>query len=130
MQKFDGINVVPFIDIMLVLLAIVLATASFITQGKIQVNLPKAQSSAVVSAEDLRTVVLVDQYGRYFIEDELVSLDVLEQTIAKLEQEDQITVKVDAATPFQSFLSVTDILNKHALSKVSVITEKANRGTP
>ena len=36
MKKFDEINIIPFIDIMLVLLAIVLITASFISQGKIQ----------------------------------------------------------------------------------------------
>ena len=40
-EKFDEINIIPFIDIMLVLLAIVLITASFISQGKIQVNVPK-----------------------------------------------------------------------------------------
>ena len=38
MKKFDEINIIPFIDIMLVLLAIVLVTASFISQGKIKVN--------------------------------------------------------------------------------------------
>ena len=42
MKKFDEINIIPFIDIMLVLLAIVLVTASFISQGKIQVNVQQA----------------------------------------------------------------------------------------
>ena len=40
MKKFDQINVIPFIDIMLVLLAIVLTSASFISQGKIPVTPP------------------------------------------------------------------------------------------
>lgn len=130
MQKFDGINVVPFIDIMLVLLAIILATASFISQGKIQVNLPNADSSITMSAQDLAMVVLIDQYGRYFIDDVQLSFDELELAMDKVKNDTQITVKVDAATPFQSFLSVTDILNKYALSKVTVITEKSNRGGP
>ena len=43
MKKFDQINVIPFIDIMLVLLAIVLMTATFIAQGKIDVNLPTSK---------------------------------------------------------------------------------------
>ena len=44
-KGFDGINVIPFIDIMLVLLTIVLTTATFIANGTIPVNLPKAESS-------------------------------------------------------------------------------------
>jgi len=46
MKKFDQINVIPFIDIMLVLLAIVLMTATFIAQGKIDVNLPTSKAPA------------------------------------------------------------------------------------
>ena len=40
-KKFDSINVIPFIDIMLVLLVMVLTTATFIKQGVIPVNLPE-----------------------------------------------------------------------------------------
>ncbi|WOS36744.1 Biopolymer transport protein ExbD [Oligella urethralis] len=125
MQKFDGINVVPFIDIMLVLLAIVLATATFISQGKIQVNLPQSNNSTSLASQDLAVVVVVDQAGHYFIDDKPQSLSELEALMTQ--QSDQpITIKVDAAAPFQSFLSLTDILNKQNLSKVTVITEKSS----
>ena len=53
MKKFDEINIIPFIDIMLVLLAIVLITASFISQGKIQVNVPKASASVAFKSSEL-----------------------------------------------------------------------------
>lgn len=46
MKKFDQINVIPFIDIMLVLFAIVLTTASFISQGVISVNPPTSSTAA------------------------------------------------------------------------------------
>lgn len=125
MQKFDGINVVPFIDIMLVLLAIVLATATFISQGKIQVNLPQSNNSTSLASQDLAVVVVVDQAGHYYIDDKPQSLSELEALMTQ--QSDQpITIKVDAAAPFQSFLSLTDILNKQNLSKVTVITEKSS----
>ena len=45
-KKFDTINVVPFIDIMLVLLVIVLITATFVAKGIIPVDLPKSESAA------------------------------------------------------------------------------------
>ncbi|WP_278976984.1 TonB system transport protein ExbD [Oligella urethralis] len=125
MQKFDGINVVPFIDIMLVLLAIVLATATFISQGKIQVNLPQSNNSTSLASQDLAVVIVVDQAGHYFIDDKPQSLSELEALMTQ--QSDQpITIKVDATAPFQSFLSLTDILNKQNLSKVTVITEKSS----
>lgn len=44
-RRGDGLNVVPFIDIMLVLLAIVLSISTFIAQGKIKVNLPNAKNA-------------------------------------------------------------------------------------
>lgn len=44
-KRFDSINVIPFIDIMLVLLVMVLTTATFIKQGIIPVDLPQAKAS-------------------------------------------------------------------------------------
>lgn len=43
MKRFDQINMIPFIDIMLVLMAVVMTTASFVEIGLIDVNLPVAQ---------------------------------------------------------------------------------------
>lgn len=45
MKRFDTINVIPFIDIMLVLLAIVLTTASFIATGKLDIAVPQSSST-------------------------------------------------------------------------------------
>ena len=59
MKKFDEINIIPFIDIMLVLLAIVLITASFISQGKIQVNVPKASSTVAFKSDELAKLLTV-----------------------------------------------------------------------
>ncbi|EJS88741.1 biopolymer transport protein [Pasteurella multocida subsp. multocida str. Anand1_cattle] len=63
MKKFDEINIIPFIDIMLVLLAIVLITASFISQGKIQVNVPKASSTVAFRSDDFSQIA--DYYGKW-----------------------------------------------------------------
>ena len=46
-KEFDYINVIPFIDIMLVLLTIVLTTSTFIARGAIQIELPKASKNQV-----------------------------------------------------------------------------------
>jgi biopolymer transport protein ExbD len=44
-KKFESINVVPFIDIMLVLLVIVLTTATFVAKGVIPVDLPDSKTA-------------------------------------------------------------------------------------
>lgn len=69
MKKFDEINIIPFLDIMLVLLAIVLITASFISQGKIKVNVPKAQSSVTMKADDLAKLLTITDKGEFYFND-------------------------------------------------------------
>ena len=43
-RRAEGLNIVPFIDVMLVLLAIVLSVSTFIAKGKIPINLPQADN--------------------------------------------------------------------------------------
>ncbi len=60
------INVVPYIDVMLVLLVIFMITAPLLTQG-VNVNLPKAQAKALAPKQEAPLIVSVDRYGRYFL---------------------------------------------------------------
>ena len=70
-KRFDDINVIPFIDIMLVLLVMVLTTATFVNQGIIPIELPSAKTA---SKEDLKkeVTVYVNAKGELFIEKEKV----------------------------------------------------------
>ena len=49
MKRFDQINMIPFIDVMLVLLAIVLTTATFVSKGLIDVDIPSAEQATTVN---------------------------------------------------------------------------------
>lgn len=130
MKKFDSINVIPFIDIMLVLLAIVLATASFISQGKIEVNVPQSQSKVKAVANDFAELITINKDGAFFYKDNVVDLPTLETAIAALPPDTQVTLKVDAETDFQQFVSVTDLLKKAQLTKVTVVTVQAPTTSP
>lgn len=130
MKKFDSINVIPFIDIMLVLLAIVLATASFISQGKIEVNVPQSQSKTKVVAEDLAELITITKDGDFFYRDEKTTLEDLAISIGKLDDDAKVTLKVDAETDFQQFVSVTDLLKKAQLKKITVVTIQATAPAP
>jgi biopolymer transport protein TolR len=60
------INVVPYIDVMLVLLVIFMITAPLLTQG-VNVQLPKAQAKAIESQKELPIVLSVNAEGQYFL---------------------------------------------------------------
>ncbi len=136
MKKFDSINVIPFIDIMLVLLAIVLATASFISRGKIEVNIPESESKDIIQSEDIVELITISKDGGFFYHDKPITLTELDQVFARMKAETKITIKIDADTAFQKFVNVTDLLMKYKLKKVSVLTTpnrlspNANKATP
>ena len=65
-KRFDQINVIPFIDIMLVLLVMVLTTATFIKQGIIPVELPKAKTTQKENTKKEITVY-VNKNGELFL---------------------------------------------------------------
>ena len=57
-QEFDYLNVIPLVDVMLVLLTIVLTTSTFIATGGIAVNLPKAEGGEAATAVESRSIVV------------------------------------------------------------------------
>lgn len=129
MKKFDEINIIPFIDIMLVLLAIVLITASFISQGKIQVNVPKASSTVAFKSDDLAKLLTVTETGEIFFNDKPTNLAQIEKEVATWAKDQKVTLKVDAKATFQDFVTLTDLMAKNDIKNVAIVTmkEKANK---
>lgn len=77
LQKYDSINVIPFIDVLLVLLAIVLLTSTFITKGIIPVNLPDSKNASKLKS-DKEVVIVINNQGELFLEDINISLENIE----------------------------------------------------
>ncbi len=123
MRKFDQINVIPFIDIMLVLLAIVLTTATFIAQGKIEIELPEAESGAPVSEKPPHEIVITAE-RELFYQEERVELDTLETALAELPADQAIVLRVDAAAPFARFVAVVDVLKALGMDNLSIMTQE------
>ena len=65
-RPLSEINVVPYIDVMLVLLVIFMITAPLLTQG-VNVNLPQARAKALAPQKDIPLVVSIDRFGRYYL---------------------------------------------------------------
>lgn len=124
MKKFDEINIIPFIDIMLVLLAIVLITASFISQGKIQVNVPKASTTVAFKSDDLAKLLTVTSKGELYFNDKPISQEALEVEISQWDKGQKVTLKIDAQASFQDFVTITDLLAKNEIKNVALVSMK------
>ncbi|MEF3194312.1 MAG: biopolymer transporter ExbD [Halothiobacillaceae bacterium] len=121
MKRFDQINVIPFIDIMLVLLAIVLTTATFVAQGRIPLQLPEAEHAAQPTSEKPMEIS-IDEARKVYLGGVPVHLIELDTQLAHAAREQAIVLRVDASVPFSDFVQVLDLLQKYHLERVSIVT--------
>ena len=122
-KKFDEINVIPFIDIMLVLLVMVLTTATFIKQGIIPIDLPEAKSSK--KSDDLKeTTIYVNSKGEIFLEKERMDLKTLEERLSQISKTQTVVLRSDKESKFQDFVSVMDILKRLEHEQLYIVTKE------
>jgi len=122
-ERFDKMNVVPFIDIVLVLLVIILATSTFVKNQTIVVDLPSA--SAKKSEEKKSIHIAIDKEGKFFYDKEELSLDFIKEKLLKLDpKKDLVSLHMDKASAFEHFVSVIDILKTKNFENISIITKQ------
>ncbi|CAA6801110.1 MAG: Biopolymer transport protein ExbD/TolR [uncultured Sulfurovum sp.] len=122
-ERFDKMNVVPFIDIVLVLLVIILATATFVTNQSIKVDLPSATSKKEENKKSI--YISVDKEGKYFYDKEELTLEIIKEKLMKLDpKKDVISLKMDKSSAFSYFVDVIDILKTKGFENISIITKK------
>jgi biopolymer transport protein ExbD len=120
--KFDTINVVPFIDIMLVLLVIVLTTASFIQTGLIKLDLPTAEAeNTEQSKKELR--ISIKRNGDIFFDKEKIAHEDVEKQLLKHSKKESINLYSDKNTTFQNFVFILDILKKNEYENLGIVTQ-------
>ena len=122
-KRFDEINVIPFIDIMLVLLVMVLTTATFIKQGVIPVELPQASSS---EKEEIKQEVnvYVNAKGEIFFDKEKVNFKALERKLSGVSKDQTVILRSDKQSKFQDFVTVMDILKKLNHEQLYIVTKE------
>ena len=122
-ERFDKMNVVPFIDIVLVLLVIILATSTFVKNQTINVDLPTASSKK--SEEKKNIQIAVDKEGIYSYEREILTLDLIKEKLMELDpKKDLISLRMDRSSEFQYFVDIIDILKTKGFENISIITKK------
>lgn len=124
LKRTEGLNVVPFIDIMLVLLAIVLTVSTFLSQGKIKVDIPKASSEKNMQKEAFE--IIVNNTNIIFVNDKEVNLEQLAMKLQEIPKDFPISLKSDENSKFKTFISIIDLLKekKHENFQIVVKDEK------
>lgn len=122
-KPMSSMNVIPFIDIMLVLLVMVLTTATFIRQGIIPVDLPEAKSAEKKSNEK-EVTIYVTKKGEIFFEKERVELPELKSRLQGLSKTDIVVLRSDKESKFQDFVSVMDVLKKLNHESLYIVTSE------
>lgn len=115
---------IPFIDIMLVLLAIVLTTASFVSSGLIEVSLPEVSQPFAQQQERVSIELAVDENSQWFAQGESIAREQLAEFIAAYRVDTRIKLRIDATADFEAFLSLVDSLKTLGYKNLSVQVTK------
>lgn len=126
MKRFDGINVIPLIDVMLVLLAIVLTTATFIVQDKLDITLPKTENtqSFQPNSQSNPVTIAINAQNQVFIDENPIALNKISNALVNYSTEQTILLRVDQKTEFGRFTQVVDALKLHKLENLTILTDK------
>ncbi len=122
-KKFDSINVVPFIDIMLVLLVIVLITATFVAKGIIPVDLPSSKT-AIKQNNKKSLTITIKSNGEIMFDKTVVLKENLKAQLVKYSTTMPIHINCDKEAKFDTFIVILDILKEKEFTNLGIITKK------
>lgn len=124
------INLIPFIDILLVVLIFLMLTTTYSKYTQLQVNLPVADAQAQRSAPK-EVIVSVSSDGRYAINQALLDSSSVESLTRALDEATQdtrdmvIIISADAAATHQSVINVMDAARRAGLVQITFATQQS-----
>ncbi|MDH5436340.1 MAG: protein TolR [Gammaproteobacteria bacterium] len=128
-RPMSEINVVPYIDVMLVLLVIFMITAPLLTQG-VKVELPQSSANPIEQKEEEPIVVTVDVDGNYFLNiSETPETPIDHQTlvikvaaIVQYKPKTQVLVRGDENVTYGKVVTAMGLLQKAGVPGVGLVT--------
>ena len=117
-REVNQINVIPLVDVMLVLLVIVLTTATFISTGQIPVNLAKAKE--VGDRKDVPIIITLTSEGKLFLNDSPIAEGGLPVALTAQTRESAVVVRADKVTLLERFVALVDEVRSLGFKQVSL----------
>ena len=114
LDEFGEINVVPLVDVMLVLLTIVLTTATFVVNGKIPVDLAKSSTASQNVPTPLVLTLTAD--GKLYLYDKAIMS--LKTALQGLDKSSTIAIRADGKIALEHFVSLSDDLKNLGFNNV------------
>jgi len=121
------INLIPLIDVILVLIIFFVVTTTFDARSVLKLELPKATGEPATDSSKALSV-LVNADGRYFVDDREVLRDDVESLKATLaevagdDRERKVLLRADARTPHQAVVTAYDALGQLGFRRVMIAT--------
>jgi biopolymer transport protein ExbD len=120
------INIIPLVDISLVLLIIFIVTANHIIMPSIKVDIPRASSAQNMdNSRDMN--ITVSGEGVLYIDDKIVTIKELKTEVSRRYQKDSslgVVLNIDKSTYFQRVVDALDVFSELGISKINIRTIK------
>ena len=120
-EDMDAINIVPLLDIMLVLLTIVLTTATFVASGRIPVDLAKS-GQAATTAQTESLVITMTAERTFFLNDQ--PIPDLAAALAGKDRSAPVLMRADGTLPLQEFVAAVDTVKKEGFTRVNLEVQR------
>jgi len=117
------INVIPLVDVVLVLLVIFMVTAPMLYRG-MDVNLPKSVSNTIKPEE--RVVLTVERDRRVYVDKDPVPLGLLQRRLEELHHKNpevSVFLRADQAVPYGTVVEVMDSIKRAGIEKLGMVTD-------
>ena len=122
-SMISGINVTPLVDVVLVLLVVLMVTATYLAARTIPVDLPKGVTGEPTG---VTLAITVDEQGRTFLDGESVSDEVLRQKVRKARAADpevRAILAADRDTRHKNVVNVIDLLRQERVNRFAINVE-------
>ncbi|HHB93296.1 MAG TPA: protein TolR [Thioploca sp.] len=122
-------NVVPYIDVMLVLLIIFMITSPLLTRS-VEVELPAVKQAETVKTENINFVIItINAKGQLFLNDDKQSLTIKELLVkvialTRFITDSQVLIKGDYRLSYGKVVKLMSILREAGVKKVGLLTQK------
>ena len=128
-QPIAEINIIPFVDIILVILIIFMVTVPFIVKTGLSLDLPKASTSSTIS-NTTKIDITINTDGRVFLNGTIVDLEQIEERLKNLKdikpEETQVIISADKNVLHGKVISVINAVKSTGLRKVAIATKKSD----
>ena len=123
------INLIPMIDVLLVILIFLMVTTSYAQYSELQINLPQASGEAATTAQTKPINIAVDAAEHYAINNEGITYTGIESLVASLKDaagdqpDPTIVINADAKAPHQSVINVMEAARRAGYGRITFTTQ-------